>query len=305
MPSELALRNRLRNWISLSINRDVPSSLLILSSALISRSQLRLEQEYGASALQAETLRARINELDQLILKRTQQRQEVQQKLDLLLEAQNEVDEASSILHQRTEGGGQDQYVEEEEIRSVLVELEAIPDDVAEAEAEALEDAEMRNANRNGRTKSDANGPALLDYISDYEPEDILLVREIFHKYQDGNNSKELLREIMIEALEVVTGDNTYEEGLWEEMVESYLLGHDATAERLSWARFLADVSDLHRSVDVVQSDDFASEKRLRESRELIASRTRAIAQIEGILSENPEEVVAESRSKKNDAARM
>ena len=91
MPSELSLRNRLRNWISLSINRDVPSSLLILSSALISRSQLRLEQEYGLSALQAETLRARINELDQLISKRTQQREEVQQKLDLLLEAQDDV----------------------------------------------------------------------------------------------------------------------------------------------------------------------------------------------------------------------
>ena len=138
MPSELALRNRLRNWISLSINRDVPSSLLILSSALISRSQLRLEQEYGASALQAETLRARINELDQLILKRTQQRQEVQQKLDLLLEAQNEVGDASSMLHPHTEGDEHDKLVEEEEIRGVLVELEAIPDDVAEAEAEAI-----------------------------------------------------------------------------------------------------------------------------------------------------------------------
>eukprot|EP00946_MAST-07B_sp_MAST-7B-sp1_P001679 g1679.t1 len=302
---ELALRNRLRNWISLSINRDVPSSLLILSSALISRSQLRLEQEYGASALQAETLRARINELDQLILKRTQQRQEVQQKLDLLLEAQNEVGDASSMLHPHTEGDEHDKLVEEEEIRGVLVELEAIPDDVAEAEAEALEDAEILNAKRGSRAKSDANGAALLDHIYDYEPENILLLREIFHEYQDGNNSKELLRVIMIEALEVVTGDNTYEDGLWDEMVESYLLGHDAAAERLSWARFLADVSDLHRSVDVVQSDDFASEKRLRESRELIASRTRAIAQIEGILSENPEEVAADLRSKKKNAARI
>ena len=59
----------------------------------------------------------RINELDQLILKRTQQRQEVQQKLDLLLEAQNEVGDASSMLHPHTEGDEHDKLVEEEDTR--------------------------------------------------------------------------------------------------------------------------------------------------------------------------------------------
>ena len=72
----LTMRSRLRDWISLSINRGVPSSLLILSSALISRSQLKLEQEQGANALQIATLQHRIQELNAKIGKRTQQRDE-------------------------------------------------------------------------------------------------------------------------------------------------------------------------------------------------------------------------------------
>ena len=79
------LRNRLRNWIALSIDRDVPSSLLILSSALISRSQLKLEQEQGTSGLEASALQQRINELNAKITARTQQRDEAQKKLDRLL----------------------------------------------------------------------------------------------------------------------------------------------------------------------------------------------------------------------------
>ena len=300
MPSELSLRNRLRNWISLSINRDVPSSLLILSSALISRSQLRLEQEYGLSALQAETLRARINELDQLISKRTQQRQEVQQKLDLLLEAQDDVGKQQQqeqlLLQTQTTQTALTDDVEEAEMREGLAELETLPDDIAQAEAEAMQVAAVLVA-ENG--KGGGGGGArfsrqrvVVDHFTDYEPEDILLVRGIFEKYQDGDESRGMLRGLMLESLEVVGGgEDAYEEGLCEEIVESYLRGREAGSPDLSWAEFLADVSDLHRSVDVVQSEEFASARRLRESRELIASRALALAQIEGILAENPEEV--------------
>ena len=77
------LRNRLRNWIALSIDRDVPSSLLILSSALISRSQLKLEQEQGTSGLEASALQQRINELNAKITARTQQKDEAQKKLQI------------------------------------------------------------------------------------------------------------------------------------------------------------------------------------------------------------------------------
>ena len=69
----------------------------------------------------------------------------------------------------------------------------------------------------------------LLDHIYDCEPR-ISCYRRSSMSTKTGSNSKELLRVIMIEALEVVTGDNTYEDGLWDEMVD-YLLGHDAAAE--------------------------------------------------------------------------
>jgi hypothetical protein len=81
----LTLRNRLRDWISLSINRDVPSSLLILSSAFISRSQLKLEQEHGASGVEAAALQQRINELNAKISKRIQQRDEAKEQLALIV----------------------------------------------------------------------------------------------------------------------------------------------------------------------------------------------------------------------------
>ena len=81
----LTLQSRLRNWISLSINREVPSSLLILSSALISRRQLKLEQEHGASALQAATIQHRISELDFKIARRTKERDDAQHQLDEIL----------------------------------------------------------------------------------------------------------------------------------------------------------------------------------------------------------------------------
>ena len=57
------LRQRLLDWIQLSINRDVPSSLLIIASALICQSQLRLENEYGAAALKTMALRAQIDDI--------------------------------------------------------------------------------------------------------------------------------------------------------------------------------------------------------------------------------------------------
>ena len=82
----LTLRSRLRDWISLSINRDVPSSLLILSSALISRSQLKLEQEHGANALQIATLEHRIQELNSKIGRRIDQRNEAKRVLKQLVD---------------------------------------------------------------------------------------------------------------------------------------------------------------------------------------------------------------------------
>ena len=86
----LTLQSRLRNWISLSINREVPSSLLILSSALISRRQLKLEQEHGASALQAATIQHRITELDLKIARRTKERDDAQHQLDEILRLSRE-----------------------------------------------------------------------------------------------------------------------------------------------------------------------------------------------------------------------
>lgn len=299
----------------------MPSSLLILSSALISRSQLRLEKEYGSSALQAETLRARISELDQLILKRTQQREELQKKLDLLLEAKNDVEVATMAAYTR-------QKSDKRDANDVLKELEDLSD-VTEEITTIGNDMKMSDSAKGRYPQSESNVVGVLDHFTDYEPEDILLVRSVFEKYKmsieeiqsnfNGDNSlswessEAMLKDVMLESMDVIAGKNVYEDGLCEEIVESYMKrraenrvsmashenetgGIHSQANQpedntLSWAAFLSDVSDLHRSVDLVQSQEYSSAKRLRESRELLESRTAALAQIESILENNPEEV--------------